>query len=417
MGLLLRPGVDWIYPYYRDRALCLMLGVNAARDAAPGSRRKRRSQLRRPPDAFALGPLPIGTSSASPPAPARNLCRPWAQRKPLFIMSSIRRRWRRPRRLRSANTSATKSDEIVYVSAGDGATSEGEFWESLNAACAKKLPLLYLIEDNGYAISVPVEVQTAGGSISKLVRGFPGLHVAECDGTDPLESYRGLQRRRAILPRAPRPGPRSRARDATVFALAFRRRKTLQDPRRARRRSAPRPALQILACSWFAKAFSTRKQIEDSRSRSRQEVREAADQALAAEEPQYRFDSRQRLFAGRRSHLFCLRSPAATSRRAENHGRNGCRDALRRNGCGTSASPFSAKTSPTPAAKNNLEASEREGWRLQSHRRACSANTERSRFQFAPWRKPASSAAPSAWPRAASSPSPKFSSSTTSGPP
>jgi len=82
------------------------------------------------------------------------------------------------------------ADEIVYVSAGDGATSEGEFWESLNAACAKKLPLLYLVEDNGYAISVPVEVQTAGGSISKLVRSFPGLHVADVDGTDRLPAMR-----------------------------------------------------------------------------------------------------------------------------------------------------------------------------------------------------------------------------------
>src|SRR5262249_50002263 len=81
-------------------------------------------------------------------------------------------------------------EEIIYVSGGDGATSEGEFWESLNTACAKKLPILYLIEDNGYAISVPIEVQTAGGSISKLVAGFPGLHIAECDGTDPIESYR-----------------------------------------------------------------------------------------------------------------------------------------------------------------------------------------------------------------------------------
>ena len=87
-----------------------------------------------------------------------------------------------------------EDNEIVYVSSGDGATSEGEFWESLNTACTKKLPMFYLIEDNGYAISVPVEVQTAGGSISKLVRGFPGLQVAECDGTDPLESYAVVSR-------------------------------------------------------------------------------------------------------------------------------------------------------------------------------------------------------------------------------
>src|SRR4029077_7708729 len=81
------------------------------------------------------------------------------------------------------------ADEIVYVSSGAGATSEAEFVESLNGGCAKKLPMFYLVEDNGYAISVPVEVQTAGGSISRLTTSFPGLHIAECDGTDPLESY------------------------------------------------------------------------------------------------------------------------------------------------------------------------------------------------------------------------------------
>ena len=80
-------------------------------------------------------------------------------------------------------------DEVTYVSVGDGATSEGEFWESLNTACSKRLPLLYLVEDNGYAISVPVDVQMPGGNIARLVASFPHLTVREIDGTDFLESY------------------------------------------------------------------------------------------------------------------------------------------------------------------------------------------------------------------------------------
>jgi 2-oxoisovalerate dehydrogenase E1 component len=85
-------------------------------------------------------------------------------------------------------------DEVVYVSSGDGATSEGEFFESLNAASMKRLPVLYLVEDNGYAISVPIEAQTAGKSISKLVANYPNLHIEECDGTEPLDSYAALSR-------------------------------------------------------------------------------------------------------------------------------------------------------------------------------------------------------------------------------
>ena len=80
--------------------------------------------------------------------------------------------------------SAAADDEVVVVTIGDGSTSEGEFWEALSSACGKKLPVLFVVEDNGYAISVPVEVNTPGGSISKLVRSFPGLFVAEIDGCD-----------------------------------------------------------------------------------------------------------------------------------------------------------------------------------------------------------------------------------------
>ena len=76
------------------------------------------------------------------------------------------------------------SDEIALVCSGEGATSQGEFWECMNIACLEKLPLLALIEDNGYAISVPVERQTAGGNIASLLQGFPGLLRLEVDGTD-----------------------------------------------------------------------------------------------------------------------------------------------------------------------------------------------------------------------------------------
>src|SRR6202043_1351483 len=97
-------------------------------------------------------------------------------------------------RLATHGQNAPHPDEIVYVSGGEGSTSEGEFFEALNTACLKSLPMLILIEDNGYAISVPVEFETAGGSISRLVANYPGLHIEECDGTDPLTSYAALRR-------------------------------------------------------------------------------------------------------------------------------------------------------------------------------------------------------------------------------
>src|SRR3989454_6328395 len=102
--------------------------------------------------------------------------------------------WLRYDRIGAIAEKPVQGDELVYVSAGDGTTSEGEVWEALNNASNLKLPVLFLIEDNKYAISVPVEVQTAGGSVSKLVRNFPGLLVAEGDGCDPVAPLSGLLR-------------------------------------------------------------------------------------------------------------------------------------------------------------------------------------------------------------------------------
>src|SRR6202142_721191 len=187
-GLLLRPGTDWFYPYYRDRALCLMLGVTplAMLLQAVGAKDDPSSGGRQMPSHWGHNKWNIVSKSSC--TGTQYVQAVGAAEAPLYFE-------RHPKALTQAKKAPLgefvnhEPEEIVYVSSGDGATSEGEFWESLNVACAKKLPIFYLVEDNGYAISVPIEVQTAGSSISKLTKGFPGLHIAECDGTDPLESY------------------------------------------------------------------------------------------------------------------------------------------------------------------------------------------------------------------------------------
>ena len=84
-------------------------------------------------------------------------------------------------------------DEVVLTCVGEGSTSQGEFWEAISAASNHKLPVIFCVEDNGYAISVPVEVNTPGGNISRLVQNFPNFHFAEIDGNDPIVSLRAFQ--------------------------------------------------------------------------------------------------------------------------------------------------------------------------------------------------------------------------------
>ena len=172
-GLVLRPGHDWIYPYYRDRALCLTLGVTpyemllqavgAAADPSSGGRQMP-SHWGAPKLNIVTASSPTGTQfvQAVGCAEAGRLLR-------------------------------TNSEEVTLVAGGEGSTSEGEFWEALNAACLRRLPVLFLIEDNGYAISVPIEAQTAGGNVSALVSGFPHLFRREVEGVDFLASYRALE--------------------------------------------------------------------------------------------------------------------------------------------------------------------------------------------------------------------------------
>jgi 2-oxoisovalerate dehydrogenase E1 component len=183
-GLTLKPGYDWFFPYYRDRALCLQLGITPLEMllAAVGAKDDPASGGRQMPSHW--GHTKYNVVSGSSPTGTQVLHAVGAAEAGVIYsrVSQIPDR-----------ESRFHDDEITYVSLGEGATSEGEFWEALNAACTKHLPVLFLVEDNGYAISVPVEVQTAGGDISRLVGGFPGLHVDSIDGTDFFASLRAMR--------------------------------------------------------------------------------------------------------------------------------------------------------------------------------------------------------------------------------
>jgi 2-oxoisovalerate dehydrogenase E1 component len=171
-GLLLRPGHDWFYLYYRDRALSLILGVTAEETllGSVGAASDPNSGGRQMPSHWSSPDLHI--VSGSSPTGSQFVQAAGCAQAYRFLDPS--------------------SDEVTLVSSGEGATSEGEFWESLNAACLENLPLVYLVQDNGYAISVPVEKQTAGGNIARLVSGFPNLKRVEVDGTDFMASYHAM---------------------------------------------------------------------------------------------------------------------------------------------------------------------------------------------------------------------------------
>src|SRR3982751_3991256 len=180
-GMVFRSAYDWFYTYYRDRALCLSLGVTPAEMLyeAVGAAIDPASGGRQMPSHW--GHKAYNIVSASSPTGTQFLQAAGSAEASL-----------RAKVLEL--TDGFHGDEVVLVTTGEGTTSEGEFWESLNTASNLKLPVVYLVEDNGYAISVPVEVATAGGSISRLVSSFPDLYVQEVDGCDLIASHEGMRK-------------------------------------------------------------------------------------------------------------------------------------------------------------------------------------------------------------------------------
>jgi 2-oxoisovalerate dehydrogenase E1 component len=289
-GMVLKAGHDWFYPYYRDRALCLALGakplemflqaVGAADDPSSGGRQM--------PSHWGYKRLNIVTQSS--PTGSQILqavgCaeggRYFAQHpKAAEVPAS---EYHKKSDYRYFKDVSFRSDEVTYVSLGDGTNSEGEFWEAMNAAALNKLPVIFCVQDNGYAISVPVEVQTAGGSISRLVSGFPNFHFEEVDGTDPVASYGAFERATQYCRDGHGPAF-VHAHVIRPYSHSLSDDERLYRPDAERERDAARDPVSRTQMFLLREGILDEKGINDLEKKVEEELQVAVDQALAALPP------------------------------------------------------------------------------------------------------------------------------------
>jgi len=288
-GLALKAGYDWFYPYYRDRALCLALGakpvemflqaVGAADDPSSGGRQM--------PSHWGYKSLNIVTQSS--PTGSQILqavgCaeagRYFSQHPKSAEIPKITGESRDYRQFKDVSF---HGDEVAYVSLGDGTSSEGEFWEAMNAAALSRLPVIFCVQDNGYAISVPVEVQTAGGSISRLVSGFPNFHFEEVDGTDPVASYAAFQRAAQYCREGHGPAF-VHAHVIRPYSHSLSDDERLYRPDAERERDAARDPVSRTQMFLLREGILDEKGINDLEKRVDEELQVAVDQALAALPP------------------------------------------------------------------------------------------------------------------------------------
>jgi 2-oxoisovalerate dehydrogenase E1 component len=270
-----RPAYDWFYTYYRDRALCLGLGMTATEQllSAVGAADDPNSGGRQMPSHW--GHKALNIVSASSPTGTQ------------FLQAvGCAEAWLRYSEIEgiAERDDLIHGDEVVLCTTGDGTTSEGEFWEALNTATNLKLPIVFLVEDNGYAISVPVEVNTPGGSVSRLLTGFPGLFIQEVDGCDVLASYDTLVK--AVDYARARKGP------ALVHAKVIRPYShSLSDdeiqyrPAAERQADAERDPLNRFPKYLLENNVATQAELDDIMRQVAEEVQVASDVALASPQP------------------------------------------------------------------------------------------------------------------------------------
>ncbi len=274
-GLAMKAGYDWFYPYYRDRALCLQLGMTPLEQllAGVGAEEDPNSHGRQMPSHW--GHKKLNIVSQSSPTGTQLLqavgCAEASYR--VNLIAELKKR-----------VEGFRDDEVTYVSLGDGTSSQGEFWEALNTACNLKLPVVFLLEDNGYAISVPVEVQTAGGDVSKLIEGFPSLYLQNCDGTDPIESLETM--RRAVQYCRERKGPSFvHARVIRPYSHSLSDDEKLYRSDEERAGEAERDPVKRFGVRLIHEGVIDQDGLQRIKDEVDREVAEAADKALASSQP------------------------------------------------------------------------------------------------------------------------------------
>jgi len=281
----LKSGSDWFYPYYRDRALCLALGatpyemllgaVGAADDPCSGGRQM--------PSHWAFKHLNVVTQSSATGTQLLQAvgCAEAGQ----YFARHPEAAHKTEGDYRQFKDIQFQGDEVTYVSLGDGTTSEGEFWEAMNTASNRRLPVLFCVEDNEYAISVPVEVQTAGGNISRLVSGFPHFHFEEMDGTDPVVAYVAFKRA-AEYCRAGYGPAFVHAHVIRPYSHSLSDDERLYRPDAERQRDAARDPISRLQMFLLREGILDGEGINKIEKEVDEEVQAAADRALEAPVPQ-----------------------------------------------------------------------------------------------------------------------------------
>ena len=283
-ALAMKPGYDWFYAYYRDRALCLALGVTPYEQLlqAVGAADDPSSGGRQMPSHWGYTKYNIVTRSS--PTGTQFLQAVGCAEAGRYFSRHPEAAKKHEGDYRQFKDVTFQGDEVVYCSAGDGTTSEGEFWEAMNTACNEKLPVVFLIEDNEYAISVPVEVQTAGGSISKLVSSFPNLFIEECDGTDPVASYATMKR--AVEYCRSGKGPALvHGHVIRPYSHSLSDNEKLYRPDSERQKDAQRDPITRMQMFLVRENILNEDQLDKLEKSVNEEVQAAADRALAAAPP------------------------------------------------------------------------------------------------------------------------------------